>query len=306
MKYKKIIMILSIFLLFKGEACTRCWEDEFIPEAFANDFEYDFDEEEGGIIINGYKGAGGAVRIPEQIAGIPVTGIDFYIDFGVYSEWEKIEKLIIPDTVRRISRGNNGPAFRNLRRIIFSKNIKSIPLCFCKYCKSLHEMILPDAIEGIGWEAFLGAQSLHYVDFPDNLKIIEEKAFKGTRLQELKLPQELRVIGRGAFSKTPIKKVEIPASVLWIDKEAFKDCTELESVKFLGENIKIGAETFSNCPALSYVQLPPNVIWSEASGTEEDKEVKSLENNAFLGCPKLKSNPAMIQILRDAGYTGEF
>lgn len=90
----------------------------------------------------------------------------------------------------------------------------------------------------------------------------------------------------GVVDKT-VSKVTIPAAVTYendrhkktvkvtaIEKEAFKDCKKLTTVK-IGKNVtSIGDNAFKGCSKLTTVTMPSNV---------------TLGKNAFKGCKKLKS-----------------
>lgn len=64
--------------------------------------------------------------------------------------------------------------------------------------------------------------------FPDDLKVIEEKAFFGdTSLDTAVLPDGVQTIGRQAFAYSSLKQIHLPSSLTFVADDAFEGCSQL-------------------------------------------------------------------------------
>lgn len=150
-------------------------------------------------------------------------------------------------------------------------------------------------LERIGYRAFSGCSSLSYIEMGDseNVEIGEMAFFCCTALQSL--------LVRGGS----------------IGQNAFGSCTSLSSLTLLDGVTYIGYGAFSECPALTYVEIPGSVhtVEDNAFGCEREESslrtvvigdgVRVIGQNAFRGA-KLSSVhiPASV---RDLSYrTDEF
>lgn len=99
---------------------------------------------------------------------------------------------------------------------------------------------------------------------------------------DIVIPSGVVWIGEKAFSRnTSITSVTIPKTCwYWIDKNAFKDCTNLRSVTFEGSIDGIGEGAFNGCTALERVTFNGDVGREDGSG--------GIGYRAFYGCTSLK------------------
>jgi len=126
--------------------------------------------------------------------------------------------------------------------------------------------------------AFYKRRQLIYVEFHDDIEIIEECAFWGCHslrsikllgvriikavafyncygLTDVEFGDKLETIEHSAFCKTALKKIKMP-SVRTIEEEAFDGCEELSDVEF-GEPLETLQESaFNYCPKLKRIALP--------------------------------------------------
>ena len=122
-------------------------------------------------------------------------------------------------------------------------------------CTFLHEIILPDALEDIG-----------------------KNAFRGSLIRSFKLPETLKSIGEYAFSGSHIAgNVVFPDSMNLIGQYAFNQCDELEQVILPDSLGSIGSYTFYDCDRLTQVVYPKNL--------------KSIPSYCFCDCNVLETFP---------------
>lgn len=84
----------------------------------------------------------------------------------------------------------------------------------------------------------------------------------------------VRGIAENCFKGTKITSVQIPATVTEIQKEAFANCTALQTVTMPNQLTTIGERAFSGCSALKKIEVPYSVT--------------SIGNEAFAKCTSLK------------------
>lgn len=138
------------------------------------------------------------------------------------------------------------------------------------YCTSLTQVTLPSTCGTINRYSFLGCTSLTTVtnnsssfivkDYAfdgctsltsinlNNVTSIESYVFRGTALTSAALSY-VTAVGRAAFAGVPLQTVTFGSSALSVGREAFYNCTSLESVTF-GGTTTIDINAFQNCTAL--------------------------------------------------------
>ena len=147
---------------------------------------------------------------------------------------------------------------------------------FCQF-PFLSEISLPEGIRKIGQHAFRsGSHSAQNVEFsgsgllaiklPQSLEVIDNNAFMGCPLtQGIELPESLKSIGSNAFSgcylidrehydqqtgqymaADGLKSIKIPEAVESIGFEAFSDCKSLTSIE-ISNSIIVTASIFRGC-----------------------------------------------------------
>lgn len=99
------------------------------------------------------------------------------------------------------------------------------------------------------------------------------------------VPKSVFVVKRGAFKgNSSIREVVFPLNTRIIEAEAFKGCTNLEKVTFLGVEV-IGKEAFTGT-ALTEVSLPEMALKVSADAFDAGVKVNYTETS-LLGYPKL-------------------
>ena len=213
--------------------------------------DYRYTVSNGAAIITRYSGDGGDVVIPSTLGGYPVTGIDY----AVFSYWESITSVIIPDSV--VSIGDD--AFYG--------------------CDNLTSVIIPDSVASIGDSAFNDCDNLTSITLPNGVKSIGDRVFYGcSSLTSMIIPDSVASIGDSAFSDCDnLTSVIIPDSVASIGDSAFNDCDNLTSV-IIGNGVtSINDWAFFSCDSLTSITvLKNNKTYSSAEGVLFNKDKTTL------------------------------
>ena len=162
---------------------------------------------------------------------------------------------------------------------------------------NLYQVTLPETIEIIGAEAFMGSK-LFKINLPSSLRRIESKAFyQCSNLIEAILPDSLEFIGESAFYSSGLLSINIPKKVKYINTMTFYGCKALNTVVLHEDLIAIEVSAFSGCKALSNLTMPSAMkIGERAFGSCVSLEhlvlpenLAELGSNAFEGCTRLIS-----------------
>lgn len=183
------------------------------------------------------------------------------------------ETITMKDNVRYLG-DNCFYDCKQLTNIELSNNLEVIPkYCFSE-CIKLEVIELPSSCIVIGFGAFANCEKLRVIDFNDQLGTIGSNAFLGTGLQEVYIPSSVKTIENGAFSYCDkLEKVVIPGDTK-IKSECFSACDQLREVS-LGKDVElIGGFNFSDCSNLESITY---------LGTKDQFISKKLPRNWFGG-----------------------
>ncbi len=189
-------------------------------------------DNEGNIYITDGPGIGKDVVIPEQIDGIPVTGIG-----ASAFTWKKnIETVVIPGTVTYIG----GNAFNNCT------NLKSV---------TINGDAQYDEDIGIGAGAFASCSSLVSINLPQKLPKLGENAFNGcAALQSITIPPTLTTIENSTFSGCrSLTSIDLPESITTLKSSAFNACSSVTSISIPGTIKSLGSNVFNACTSVKEV-----------------------------------------------------
>lgn len=144
------------------------------------------------------------------------------------------------------------------------------------------EVVLPETIIEIGWNAFTHAERLQSINFPNGLQSIAENAFSNCiSLESIYFPSSLLSIGERAFYKcSSLQCVILPESPVAVQTEAFLECSDVEILVIPAEISYMSTGCFDDCVSLKYVFALP-----ESSDFANDGKVYTFNNifdRAFL------------------------
>ena len=216
-----------------------------VNSAPAESFQYEVTED-NTIRLTAYTGEGGAVIIPDEIDGKPVTALGE----GLFKNSETLTALSIPESVVSIEKdlltgcrtikvlrtpqlgATRAPEDGFLAYFFGAATYEGMGF---KVSTSLDTVILHDTVEKIAKGAFLDCDRLRMILLPDTLTEIEGFAFFNcSQLHYMPLPDSLTAVGDYAFS----------------------GCKALISVTFPAATSRIGLGALMGCSAVEHITLP--------------------------------------------------
>jgi hypothetical protein len=215
--------------------------------------QFSYSTNNGTITITVYYGPGGAVSIPSQINGLPVTAIGDGAFRGT-----GLTSVTIPNSVTSIGY----QAFydcTNLTSVTIPDSVTIIGA-------------LPDTVTSILGLAFGGCTSLTAISVETNNPayssvsgVLFDKSqttlieYPGGKVGSYSIPNSVTSIGTFAFESWGLTSVTIPNSVTTIGDFAFSGCWRLATVNIPNSVTTIGSSVFAGCSSLTDVTIPNSV-----------------------------------------------
>lgn len=140
------------------------------------------------------------VCYPPNKSGTSYTIPDGVEQLGIAAVADtSLTEIKIPDSVNKMER-HVFSFNEKLRKIDLSgTSVEYIDIMSFANCTSLNEVIFPETLIEIGLAAFISCESLSEITLPSQLNIIEQSAFMGTSVMEVRIPESVETIGYCAF-----------------------------------------------------------------------------------------------------------
>jgi len=270
-------------------------------QAFSKDPDYEIDEIKVGPLYfpSTLKsiGKGAFYRISFEYVNIPDLASWCNIDFAdnysnparlLYLNGEKIENLVIPESVDAIS----SYAFydnKGLKSVKFNESLQSIGEYAFFYCDGLTAAVIPGNVTTIGNNAFGSTIKDVTFEYGANSIISGSSAFTAPVSLSWDRPAESMNL-----QINNLESLTIGNSVTEIPAGKFKGASKLSSLTLGNSLTAIGDEAFSGCTALTEVILPPSAETIGASAFAGNSKltsiimghkVKTIGEKAFDLCP---------------------
>ena len=176
---------------------------------------------------------------------------DSILGDGAFSNLNKLISIKLPNSVKKIDW-----AFvncYNLESVSLPQNLKQLSYFQGSYigsfsnCSKLTDVEFKSC-ETIDGYAFYGCRSLHSITLPNNLREINNRAFKYSGINNIFFPLGLKTIGEEVFEDCDnITKLTLPKSLEDIGNSAFNGCRNLKVISFPPSLKSIGNLAFYNC-----------------------------------------------------------
>lgn len=205
-------------------------------------------------VLVGYTGSAAEITLPSKVAGKSYT-----VGAGAFAGSDLV-KVSVPSGVEM-----NGERTFFMCDKLESVNISdgvviSDGSSMFQNSTALKSVRLPNGLTEIAYQMFLKCTSLESIVIPDSVKTFGNYVFGDcTSLETV-------VIGAGITN--------IPAGVFYSSVSFYESCTSLKSVEIKGDSVTIGENAFKELTELETVKA---------------QNIAEVGENAFYGCEKLKS-----------------
>ena len=221
---------------------------------------------------------------------------DSILGDGAFSNLNKLISIKLPNSVKKINW-----AFvncKNLESVSLPQNLKQLSYFQGSYigsfsgCSRLTNVEFKSC-ETIDGYAFYNCSSLGSITLPNNLREINNRAFKSSGVNNISFPLGLKSIGEEVFEECyNITKLTLPKSLEDIGNSAFNRCMDLKAISFPPSLKSIGSLAFYGCNALDSINLPglSYIGYRAFASCSNIKELRvpstleKIEDEAFSGC----------------------
>lgn len=268
---------------------------------------FTYEVQNGGAHITAYPtDTVGAVEIPSQLGGHPVTSIRR----GAFSNAREVTEFILPDTLTTIEEA----AFFNcpgLTGITLPASLSTLAPRPFKNCLNLASIDVAPGNQnfvsdgGIVYSSdrtelvICPRLSFGNLVLREGLTTIREAAAMSTYISSVSLPDSLSEIGRDSFRNCQgLRSITVPPGITHIPAAFIAGCGNLTEVHLPDSVTTIGDLAFSSCSSLKTIQLPPALtsIGSQAFAGSRGlvsirvpPAVDLIGAGAFAGCRNLAS-----------------
>lgn len=220
------------------------------------------------VVVKPKKGSTKTLKFPTKIKGKSVTKLghsedlgedgEFYSNIfnviieeahdcdGYRSSIKKIQKLVIPKTVKEFTHGTFS-GMHALKNVTLPAKVKELPVSLFYGCRKLKSVTLPNKLEEFSISAFSDCPSIKTMKISKSNKKFQIK--KGMVLSKdysdlywvlpktnkVTLPNKVETILSGAFWDCGVEKLSLPDSVTELQGRSL-NCVSLKDVRVKGTN----------------------------------------------------------------------
>ena len=228
------------------DAALRAMEAGEFGIRTSADGSIEFMASSGGAVLTRYPIRNGAIRIPDEVDGIPVTAVRRMPNL-TEAELKSVRSVVLGKNVRTVEKG----AFErmeNLSSVSLPESLTEIQEKAFYGCRALRQVRLPSALETIGERAFANAE-IHALSLPASVRTVGKEAFYWCEIRTLQLAEGLEEIGESAFWPCKADTLVIPASVKRIGRKAFgpNGSPVLRKLTFRSAETVLDSDAFGEC-----------------------------------------------------------
>ncbi len=179
---------------------------------------------------------------------------------------------------------------------------------------SISEVVIPEGVKYIGYQAFFGCSGLNRIHIPTTMNEIAENAFDITnhKLAEVHIKSIESWCGisfgnarsnplNGAklyINDSEVTELTLPETTDKISNYTFYGFANLQTISFNDKITKIGSHSFEGCTSLSFPTIPESVVEIDESAFENcisftqiriPGTVKTIGDAAFAYCKNVNS-----------------
>lgn len=221
---------------------------------------------------------------------------------------EKVHSNSFPIFLEEIRVDEDNSWLTSVDGVLYSKDGRTLIRFPGRRCENdIFEV--PEGVEYISAGAFQAAVIGELI-FPHSLRNLGKYSLSNSIIGQLTIKDGLEIIEEDAFFGAGIKQIRLPASIRKIEDRAFHQCYGIRDFKCDSEALEVGACLFSggkfdNVDWWCWEEIPPaSFLNAEIKKIEIPDGVTHIRDYAFAGCWKAKSIsiPESVVMIEDNAF----
>ncbi len=230
------------------------------------------------IYLTKYQGEGGAVEIPAEIDGLPVTKLNYKFIFS--SSGSTVTSITIPASITDFTNrlftfctslteiivDSENTIFMSQDGVLFDKAGTTL-VSFPQGRSGIYE--ISSGVTTLGEDAFYQCIGLTGITLPDGLEVMGESAFQYcSGLTSITIPYGVTLLDEYTFSDcTNLREVNLPNSLTTINNRAFQNCEKLTEITIPYSVTCINSYAFNNHNTALLIRGVPGSVAEEFATT---------------------------------------